>query len=264
MGIPDKEAWTDPEMTESTQPRWDITEDRRMAWIKWVPQAIAKFSPPNGEVKGRIQLDLQNTDDIGQALGLVVGAASVAWKDDDVDGRVFDTEMALDIVTQAEYEITRRIKDMLNAVVEVHNAGLSVPEFIMEADDLNPDATEMAEPVELKDTLAEWLFHRFGRNGAKGLDWSKISEEDVKYWHHEADAVRRAVARGGFKNPMPYDVDKARCWCGSTVGPRSPGDPWGNGCDANITHKWDGAVAEPADTQIRPADAGEAALWDLK
>jgi hypothetical protein len=49
------------------------------------------------------------------------------------------------------------------------------------------------------DTLPEWLYQRF----AKYRDvppWSHLADNLRSYWQHEANAVRRAVARGGFKN----------------------------------------------------------------
>lgn len=163
-----------------------------------------------------------------------------------------------------------------------------------------------------KDTLAEWIYQRFGFIGGRSEVWEKLDQVDKDYWEHEADAVRRAVGRSGFKRPdtsidpvaqlaemermehenraptsqlsfdddapslgnpipnddgsftiyssdvkldgrpipdqdirigkrvMPYDVKKAKCWCGSKIGPRTPSDNWGNGCLADITHKWDG------------------------
>lgn len=56
------------------------------------------------------------------------------------------------------------------------------------------DARE-AEP----DTLPEWLYQRFARYRRHAPAWSALSEDDQSYWEHEAAAVRRAVARGGFK-----------------------------------------------------------------
>ena len=51
-----------------------------------------------------------------------------------------------------------------------------------------------------KDTLAEWLFNRFSKSQLfEDRDWGKLDDEDKSYWEHEANAVRRAVARGGFK-----------------------------------------------------------------
>lgn len=48
-----------------------------------------------------------------------------------------------------------------------------------------------------KDTLAEWLFNRFAVWTAR--KWDELDGDDRLYWEHEANAVRRAVARGGFK-----------------------------------------------------------------
>lgn len=52
-----------------------------------------------------------------------------------------------------------------------------------------------------RDTLAEWLFHRFVEVPYGVGPWDDLDQEDRDYWEHEANAVRRAVARGGFKEP---------------------------------------------------------------
>lgn len=52
---------------------------------------------------------------------------------------------------------------------------------------------------EQKDTLPQWLRWRFG--SALHVQWDDLSDDDRSYWAHQADAVRRAVERGGFKNP---------------------------------------------------------------
>lgn len=46
------------------------------------------------------------------------------------------------------------------------------------------------------DTLPAWLYQRFM---AGGVDWENLDDGDRAYWEHQARAVRRAVARGGFK-----------------------------------------------------------------
>lgn len=46
------------------------------------------------------------------------------------------------------------------------------------------------------DTLPAWLAQRFD---PRGPEWSALAEADRTYWEHHAAAVRRAVARGGFK-----------------------------------------------------------------
>lgn len=53
---------------------------------------------------------------------------------------------------------------------------------------------------EQSDTLAQWLHQRFGKCQEGYEPWSKLSDDDRSYWEHEAAAVKRAVARGGFKN----------------------------------------------------------------
>lgn len=47
-----------------------------------------------------------------------------------------------------------------------------------------------------QDTLAEWLYHRYATDVGP---WGELPDEDKFFWEHEANAVRRAVARGGFK-----------------------------------------------------------------
>lgn len=51
-----------------------------------------------------------------------------------------------------------------------------------------------------EDTLPAWLAKRFDPRGA---DWDGLSDDDRAYWAHQAAAVRRAVARGGFKATTP-------------------------------------------------------------
>jgi hypothetical protein len=50
------------------------------------------------------------------------------------------------------------------------------------------------------DTLAEWLYQRFMPTATRD-SWAAMDDDDRAYWEHHAAAVRRAVARGGFKNP---------------------------------------------------------------
>lgn len=46
-------------------------------------------------------------------------------------------------------------------------------------------------------TLPAWLHWRFGPHGQR---WQTLADDDRSYWEHHAQAVRRAVARGGFKS----------------------------------------------------------------
>jgi hypothetical protein len=46
------------------------------------------------------------------------------------------------------------------------------------------------------DTLPHWLYVRFGKGP---LGWHELDPDTRSWWVHEAAAVRRAVARDGFK-----------------------------------------------------------------
>lgn len=50
-----------------------------------------------------------------------------------------------------------------------------------------------------EDTLPQWLQQRFRYVNVPD-DWEALGEVERLYWQHEADAVRRAVARNGFKD----------------------------------------------------------------
>jgi hypothetical protein len=65
-------------------------------------------------------------------------------------------------------------------------------QFVFVMDSVWAYETEKSE----KDTLAEWLFNRFFK---AGTPWEDLDEDNKAFMEHEANAVRRAVARGGFK-----------------------------------------------------------------
>lgn len=50
-------------------------------------------------------------------------------------------------------------------------------------------------------TFPQWLHQRFGQYQGSGSAWEDLTDEDWKYWEHEARAVLRAGKRGGFKVP---------------------------------------------------------------
>lgn len=52
-----------------------------------------------------------------------------------------------------------------------------------------------------EDTFTPWLYRRFARFRPNAPAWDTLSSDDRSYWEHEARAVRRAVERGGFKEP---------------------------------------------------------------
>lgn len=66
------------------------------------------------------------------------------------------------------------------------------------------DEDVLAETYELvtetaEDTFPAWLAQRFDRNSPP---WDALDDDSRSYWQHEAAAVRRAVARGGFSNDI--------------------------------------------------------------
>lgn len=67
--------------------------------------------------------------------------------------------------------------------------GRGLPEANHEGDNVTTETTP--------DTLPEWLYQRFARN--RNVLWEDLPDDTRSYWAHEAAAVRRAVARNGFK-----------------------------------------------------------------
>jgi hypothetical protein len=63
-------------------------------------------------------------------------------------------------------------------------------------DDANARDNARQAGTSQPDTLPAWLQQRFD---PRGPDWSALTDDDRSYWEHAARAVRRAVARGGFK-----------------------------------------------------------------
>lgn len=62
---------------------------------------------------------------------------------------------------------------------------------------------EVAEHKIVEDTLAAWLYQRFGGQKKLTTEWDRLDQDTQDWWEHEAEAVRRAVARGGFKAQPP-------------------------------------------------------------
>lgn len=58
-------------------------------------------------------------------------------------------------------------------------------------------------------TLPQWLFSRYG--GSQPRYWDELTSPDQDYWRHEAEAVKRATKRGGFKTgTVPEGSDQDR------------------------------------------------------
>jgi hypothetical protein len=102
----------------------------------------------------------------------------------------------------------RRLRDQLTAVTALCDEQdmaarmfeLPTPEWIAAVRRAIEDAVEethvVADDSDDPDTLPAWLAQRFD---PRGPDWDALSDDDRAYWEHQAAAVRRAVARGGFK-----------------------------------------------------------------
>ncbi|MGW5477657.1 hypothetical protein [Streptomyces sp. NPDC004008] len=71
------------------------------------------------------------------------------------------------------------------------------------------------------DTLPAWLLQRFD---PRSPDWDALSDDDRAYWEHHARAVRRAVARGGFK-AAPTEQQAAAADGEEIVAPHCDGFP---------------------------------------
>lgn len=66
--------------------------------------------------------------------------------------------------------------------------------------DAHSNLSPCAEAETAADTLPHWLYVRFGKGA---IAWHELDPDDRSYWEHEAAAVRRAVARNGFKQAEP-------------------------------------------------------------
>lgn len=76
--------------------------------------------------------------------------------------------------------------------------------------DAHSNLSPCHDPEAVNDTLPQWLYVRFGKGG---LGWHELDADTRSWWAHEAQAVRRAVARNGFKQP-----DATPPVCGERLG----------------------------------------------
>lgn len=84
-------------------------------------------------------------------------------------------------------------------------AGTDVPAMADEIHRLR--AQILGQAASSEDTLPAWLNQRFD---PRGPDWDQLGDDDRSYWEHQARAVRRAVARGGFKASRPASEETTR------------------------------------------------------
>jgi hypothetical protein len=78
------------------------------------------------------------------------------------------------------------------------SADLGIPADVLPAlrNAIETHLTGVQPPI--PDTLPAWLYQRFAP-AANTRGWDELDDTDQSYWVHHAAAVRRAVARGGFK-----------------------------------------------------------------
>lgn len=85
---------------------------------------------------------------------------------------------------------------------------------------------ELADVADERDVLSARL----------GIWESRLTEHTP----HDNCATSEPCYEWGFSNGWKAAMDAYKCWCGSLVGPRVPGDQRGVGCLADITHDWTG------------------------
>ncbi|MEU0207408.1 hypothetical protein [Streptomyces canus] len=135
---------------------------------------------------------------------LPVEVDTVQWTGDNLDELIAFTGGDFLLTTPGEFDdpaITAKVYDSLHdtwvgvKTGQVVVQGVKGETYPIDADVLAETYELVTEPVE--DTLAAWLAHRFDPNSGP---WDGMSDDDRSHWEHEAAAVRRAAARGGFKN----------------------------------------------------------------
>lgn len=57
-------------------------------------------------------------------------------------------------------------------------------------------------------TFGEWIYNRLRKQGALDEEvgdrpWGKLTQQEVDFWNHEAQAYFRAALRGGFRDYYP-------------------------------------------------------------
>lgn len=117
--------------------------------------------------------------------------------------QALEAQAAGDALTEFAEKLSARIpegsptedhEDVIEVILELRE---EANQKKIEAALLRSTADEpLTEPT--PDTLPAWLQHRFD---PRGPEWDALDEDDRAYWEHQARAVRRAVARSGFKQP---------------------------------------------------------------
>jgi len=150
------------------------------------------------DVRAAVEAALRTVQGTHHHLGLVTFQVLTDRVTEAVTPLVAD-EQAYD----GELAMLRGLVRTLRAVVRDDRADVAQREvrrllYEHAADERDAYRREMNRPADAApDTLAAWLAHRFDLNSPP---WNGMPDDDRSYWEHQARAVRRAVARGGFKN----------------------------------------------------------------
>ncbi|MEU5496127.1 hypothetical protein [Streptomyces griseofuscus] len=103
---------------------------------------------------------------------------------------------------QAAGEELRRLAAEAQDAVTAEHHTVDGARYLCHTDDhycpseARPAEAQQPETGAPADTLPAWLLQRFD---PRSPDWEQLGDDDRAYWEHQARAVRRAVARGGFK-----------------------------------------------------------------
>ncbi len=110
-------------------------------------------------------------------------------------------------ITEARRDVLRRhyavaVQAVMRTSGEIVESAFQGEPFLKHPSDLaeylqGTSGLQVPESSE-GDTLGAWLYNRFSRH-KDTTPWEKLHEDDQAYWGSHANAVRRAVARGGFK-----------------------------------------------------------------
>lgn len=104
-----------------------------------------------------------------------------------------------------ELAMLRTVVREVRSAAFVHEDLAAVRRLLTEHAVNHVDARNTAAAGGRPDTFPAWLAHRFDPNSPP---WDGMSEDDRSYWEHEAAAVRRALARGGFKTDVTEGEDQ--------------------------------------------------------
>jgi hypothetical protein len=94
-------------------------------------------------------------------------------------------------------EFTAHARDDIPALLaELDRVRAERDQYATQLDGIHLAQWEDAQEAAESDTLPAWLYQRFMPDGT---GWDNLDDDQRSYWEHQARAVRRTVARNGFK-----------------------------------------------------------------